>query len=97
MVRLTHPPFDVLVANVAGELHAIEDACPHSGQSLCAGTLDGFVVTCLGHGWELDVRNGEVLTAIGRGLSNPRYDVRVEGDDVIVSARPHSASSSTRS
>jgi 3-phenylpropionate/trans-cinnamate dioxygenase ferredoxin subunit len=93
MKRLHHPPFDVLVTNVGGEYFAIEDACPHSGQSLCTGRIDGHVVTCPGHGWEIDVRNGEVLTAVGSGRTNPTFTVKVEGGEVVV----YSASSSARS
>ncbi len=93
MKRLHHPPYDVLVANVGGAYFAIEDACPHSGQSLCSGRIDGHVITCPGHGWEIDVRSGDVLTEIGAGRSNPTFEVKVEGGEVVV----YSASSSARS
>jgi len=93
MLRVTHAPFHVLVANVGGAYYAIEDACPHSGRSLCDGDLSDAIVTCPGHGWELDVRTGAVLTAVGGGSSNPTFDVRLEGDVVVI----YSASSSARS
>jgi 3-phenylpropionate/trans-cinnamate dioxygenase ferredoxin subunit len=93
MKRLRHPPYDVLVTNVAGDYFAIEDACPHSGQSLCTGRIEGHVVTCPGHHWEIDVRTGAVLTAVGSGRSNPTFSVQEEGDEVVV----YSASSSARS
>lgn len=79
LVQVQRPPFHVLVTRVNGRLHAIEDACPHSGWSLCEGRLDGHVVTCPGHGWEVDVRTGEVLTAVGRGERNPVFEVRPDG------------------
>lgn len=85
--RLHHPPHDILVVNLEGRLFALEDACPHSGRSLSEGkVLDGCVV-CPAHGWEIDVRTGEVRTAVGLGESNPIYRVEVEDDEVRVYAR----------
>ena len=83
LVQVRRPPFHVLVARVDGQLHALEDACPHSGWSLCQGTLQGHVVTCPGHGWEIDVRTGAVLTAVGRGERNPVFEVRDDGAIVL--------------
>jgi len=83
-VKLDYPPYDILVANVAGELLAIEDACPHSGHSLARGSLEGATVLCPGHQWSVDLRDGKVLTAAGVGLSNPVYEVTVEGEWVVV-------------
>lgn len=77
MKRLPHPPFDVLVAHTARGVFAIEDACPHSGASLCRGELAGEIVTCPGHGWEIDVRSGRVLTAAGAGARATQLDVTV--------------------
>jgi nitrite reductase/ring-hydroxylating ferredoxin subunit len=83
LVRVARPPFDVLVTRVGGCLYAIEDACPHSGRSLSEGRLEGHVVTCAGHGWEIDVRTGGVLTAVGRGEQNPVFRAADE-DGVVV-------------
>ena len=84
MRRLHRPPFHVLVANVDGRFFAIEDACPHSGWSLCDGALEGAEVTCAGHGWVIDVRSGAVLTEVGRGEANPVFRTAVVGDEVVV-------------
>ncbi len=83
LVRVPHPPFDVLVTRVGGCLYAIEDACPHSGRSLSEGSLAGTAVTCPGHGWEIDLRTGEVCTAVGRGEKNPVF--RAVDEDGAVS------------
>ncbi len=63
------------VFNVAGELFALRNACPHQGGPLCQGVLSGFAVPglpgeyryvrrgeilrCPWHGWEFDVRTGQ--------------------------------------
>lgn len=84
LVRVSRPPFDVLVTRIGGALFALEDACPHSGASLCEGHLEGHVVTCAAHGWQLDVRTGEVLTEAGRGARNPVFRAVDEDDHVVV-------------
>ncbi len=88
MRQLPRPPFHVLVANVGGAYYAIEDACPHSGQSLSEGTLssDDPCVTCAGHGWVIDLRDGRVRTEVGRGEANPAFRAVREGDEVVVYA-----------
>ena len=83
MRKLARPPFNVLLVNVAGELFAIEDGCPHSGWSLSEGTLDGCVITCRGHGWVIDVRTGAVV-APPVDEHNPSFRVEIEGSDAIV-------------
>ena len=66
---------DIVVLNVAGELFALSDACPHKGGSLCEGRLTGLIesnepgayrysrvgeiIRCPWHGWEFDVRTGK--------------------------------------
>lgn len=58
---------EILLAKVAGQIYAIDNACGHSGYPLHKGTLDGFVVTCRWHDAQFDVRSGAVL-AVGRTM-----------------------------
>jgi nitrite reductase (NADH) small subunit/3-phenylpropionate/trans-cinnamate dioxygenase ferredoxin subunit len=44
--------------NVDGVFHALDDACPHKGAPLGAGTLHEGTVFCPLHGWAFDVRTG---------------------------------------
>jgi nitrite reductase/ring-hydroxylating ferredoxin subunit len=88
LVQLPLPPYHVLVTRVDGVPLAMEDACPHSGRSLCGGALRRHVVVCPGHAWEIDVRTGEVLTAAGRGERAPRFVVRTADDGSLVVYRP---------
>jgi nitrite reductase/ring-hydroxylating ferredoxin subunit len=53
------PVGPVGVYRVDGKLYAAADRCPHAGQRLCRGELDGAIVTCPGHGSRFDVRTGE--------------------------------------
>ncbi|HLE53995.1 MAG TPA: non-heme iron oxygenase ferredoxin subunit [Thermoplasmata archaeon] len=76
-----HP---VALFNLDGTFHALSNVCLHRGGPIGEGTLDGGTVTCPLHGWEYDVRTG-------MNVANPMarlktYEVRVEGDDVLVRA-----------
>jgi nitrite reductase (NADH) small subunit len=45
-----------------GRLRVIEDRCPHDGGTLSDGFLDGDVVVCARHGWEIDPCSGQCKT-----------------------------------
>ena len=51
----------IVVANVDGAFHAVQDTCPHAGASLAEGTLDGACLQCPLHAATFDVRTGQVL------------------------------------
>jgi nitrite reductase (NADH) small subunit len=71
--------------------HAIDDLCPHMGASLAEGYLEQDTVTCPWHAWRFCIKNGS-------WEDNPRtkvdcFDVKVEGDDVLVREREPSTES----
>ena len=70
---------EILLAKVAGQIYAIDNACGHSGYPLDQGSLDGFVVTCRWHDAQFDLRSGAVLAA-GRDMK-PIKRFRVERAD----------------
>jgi 3-phenylpropionate/trans-cinnamate dioxygenase ferredoxin component len=73
----------IALANVGGELHAIDNLCTHDGGPLGDGRLDGNRVLCPRHGAAFDARSGRALTLPAvRGVR--AYEVTVEGDDVYV-------------
>jgi nitrite reductase (NADH) small subunit/3-phenylpropionate/trans-cinnamate dioxygenase ferredoxin subunit len=67
--------------------YAIDDHCPHMGASLGAGRLDeDGAVACPWHAWRFSALDGT-------WCDNPRiktdsFDVRIEGDDVLVCVQP---------
>lgn len=65
-----------------GGLHAIDDACPHHGASLAGGSLEGCAIMCPWHAWTFDVRTGAGIRPSSVAVRS--YEVRVEGDDVLV-------------
>jgi nitrite reductase/ring-hydroxylating ferredoxin subunit len=59
------------IYEVDGELHAVEDTCPHAAAMLTQGFADGCEVECPLHNAVFDVRSGRHL----RG--EPCRDIRV--------------------
>lgn len=84
MVRLTYPPFDVLVAWQDGEVFAMEDACNHAGASLAEGWLEGECVVCPMHAYVFELRTGRLLRPRGLCGDQRTFDAVVEGEDVVV-------------
>lgn len=80
----------VSVYNVDGELHAIDDLCPHMRESLAGGHLDGCIVTCGAHGWRFDVRTGR--SPDFDGIQVDTFSVEVEDGIVylLVAGDPES-------
>ena len=49
----------ILVCNVAGKFHAVDDECTHAIASLSEGKLQGNIVFCPMHGGSFDVCSGK--------------------------------------
>lgn len=75
----------VAVFNVDGVFYAISDTCLHRGGPLGEGELEGTTVTCPWHGWRYDVTTG--ANEMNPSLVLERYQVKVEGDDVLVESK----------
>ena len=63
---------------------AVADACPHMGASLADGRVEDGVVTCPWHGWRYDLGSGAGLPPARPWARVPVFEVKVEGDDVLV-------------
>jgi nitrite reductase/ring-hydroxylating ferredoxin subunit len=67
---------EVALFNVNGNLHAIENFCPHKGFPLADSRLYGRIVECDWHGWRFDVASGECFTK--KDCSLESYEVVIE-------------------
>lgn len=63
--------------NVAGQIYALDNTCPHAGGPLGEGVLDQEVVTCPWHGWKFNVRTGQRLKNPAQEWAVLCYEVRV--------------------
>ena len=64
------------VFNTGQTFYAVEDRCPHRGAPLSDGPLEGSVVTCTWHGWDVDVARGTL--AEDDTVLLPPLELRVE-------------------
>lgn len=74
----------IAVFRIGTEVFAIHNACPHKGASLCEGHVvaEDKVVRCPWHHWNWQLEDGKLDCTDTQGLR--KYDVVVEGDDVIL-------------
>jgi 3-phenylpropionate/trans-cinnamate dioxygenase ferredoxin subunit len=73
------------VVNIGGRFYAIGDECSHADYSLCEGDLweDEREIECPKHGSTFSLETGEPQS-LPATRPVPVFDVRVDGDDVIV-------------
>lgn len=73
---------DVLVYKFEGKIQAISNICRHFGGPIGFHKAKNGKFTCLWHNYEFEAKNGNCLT--NPSLSARQYDVRVEGQDILV-------------
>ena len=88
--------------NLGGEFFALINRCPHEGAPLAAGlrvglsdsdgpghythSRPGELLRCPWHGWEFDMETGVGLYDPYRHERVATYEVRVEGEEVVLLA-----------
>ena len=71
------------VFNENGRYFILNYICPHQGGPLGEGVIEDGVVTCPYHGWSFQADTGVgAHTPLGHGTH--AYEVRVEGEDILV-------------
>ncbi|MGF7235426.1 MAG: non-heme iron oxygenase ferredoxin subunit [Frankia sp.] len=73
----------VCLARSNGEVYAIRDECSHADVMLSAGEVEDGKIECWLHGSQFNLTSGEP-TGLPAIRPVPVYDVKVEGDDVLV-------------
>ena len=73
----------VVLANVDGGYYALRDVCGHRNAPLSRGKLTGCIVECPLHFAQFDVRTGKLVDG-PISADVPIYEVRVEGDTVLI-------------
>lgn len=83
-------PHKVALFHFNNEITAIANACLHKagplGLGLVENKYDGVYVTCPWHGWEYNIKTGSAPP--GYKDQQAVYEVKIEGNDVLVSDQP---------
>lgn len=72
----------LVLANIEGELHAMDGICAHQGGPLGKGKLVGCVLTCPWHGWQYDVGSGKQI--LSKVIAQRTYPIRRQNDTIQV-------------
>lgn len=72
----------VCVANVKGEITAMDNVCLHRGGPLGGGMVEEGKIVCPWHGWAVDLKTG--AAAHDASVRVKVYAVRVEGEEVKI-------------
>lgn len=83
-------PHKVALFHYNNEITAIANACLHKAGPLGLGLVekkyDGLYVTCPWHGWEYNIKTGSAPP--GFKDQQAVYEVKVKGDDILISSQP---------
>jgi nitrite reductase (NADH) small subunit len=71
----------ICVANVNGEITAMDNVCLHLGGPLGEGVIEGGKVVCPWHGWAYNPKTGEANSS---GEKVAVYRLKIENDDVLI-------------
>ncbi|SIT49583.1 Rieske (2Fe-2S) domain protein [Paraburkholderia piptadeniae] len=78
----------IVLFNIEGTIHAVDNACPHNGASLASGRLDGRVLRCPAHGLPFDLATGAMPG--NAGLSLTTFPVFIVDGRLELSLQPPS-------
>jgi nitrite reductase/ring-hydroxylating ferredoxin subunit len=84
MIEANFAGKEVMLANVGGSVYAINDKCCHKGGPLHEGTLEDHNVVCLWHRARYDIATGKVAKETPWGVDAKTYEVKIEGNDILV-------------
>ena len=73
---------EIAVFHHKGRFYAMDDYCPHMGESLALGDIHGDTVLCSRHLWAFQLSDGACIDV--PRLSAETFEVRVDGDQILV-------------
>jgi nitrite reductase (NADH) small subunit len=71
----------ICIANLNGEISAMDNVCLHQGGPLGQGVIEGGKLICPWHGWAYDPKTGAEEVS---GEKVAVYPVKIEGGDVLI-------------
>lgn len=74
----------IALVRTEGEVYALRDVCSHAEVRLSEGEVEDGTIECWLHGSCFDLRSGAPVNPPAT-QPVPTYDVKIDGDDVLVS------------
>jgi nitrite reductase/ring-hydroxylating ferredoxin subunit len=74
----------VVLVNLGGTLYAVSNLCPHVSLPLAGGFVVDDTLVCPFHGSTFELATGECIQGPAAGDALDTYEVRVEGNDVLI-------------
>jgi len=85
---------DIVVFNIGGNYHAVENYCPHMGGPVANGPVreddqERTTISCPFHGWQFDIESGDTITPNKKRVQKfdaglKKYDVDTEEGRIYV-------------
>jgi nitrite reductase (NADH) small subunit len=72
----------ICLANVNGELSALDNICPHRQGPLGQGWIEGDAVVCPWHSWAFHAKTGEAVYPENERVAV--FPLRIEGENVLM-------------
>jgi nitrite reductase/ring-hydroxylating ferredoxin subunit len=76
-----------VVRTASGRIHVLPDRCPHDGGPLSDGHVEGELVVCARHGWEIEACSGRCGRAAGGTIAAPLATLAA-GSGPVAAASP---------
>lgn len=83
MLKIKVGDKNILLANIDGNIYAIDDQCSHEDASLYNGALKGNCVECPLHGSRFNVKTGEPLE-LPATEAIKTYAVKIENNEILI-------------
>jgi len=83
MMAVTIGDDQVLLANIEGNFHAIDDVCSHAYACLSDGVINGEEVACPLHGGSFNAMTGAPMNLPAEEPLRV-FQIKIEGDDIFV-------------
>jgi NAD(P)H-dependent nitrite reductase small subunit len=75
---------EIALFKVGDSVYAIDNECPHRQGPLGEGDLEGEIVTCPFHAWQINVRTGQVVDF--PDMCTRTFPCRVMNGEVLIDA-----------
>jgi nitrite reductase (NADH) small subunit len=72
----------ICVANVNGEITALDNVCLHVGGPLGQGVIEGGKLICPWHGWAYDPKTGQLGSSAEHKVQV--YSIKVQDGNVLI-------------